>query len=94
MLGFRRSEVHRYVNKETLLLTLVGVVLGLPAGYLLSYSFKFLLKLPAINFATYVSPWTYVIAAAITFVFAFAVSLITNRMLDRINMVEALKSPE
>ena len=94
VLGFRRSEVHRYVNKETLLLTLVGVVLGLPAGYLLSYSFKFLLKLPAINFATYVSPWTYVIAAAITFVFAFAVSLITNRMLDRINMVEALKSPE
>ncbi len=94
VLGFRRNEVHHYVNKETFLLTLVGVVLGLPAGYLLSYSFKFLLKLPAINFATYVSPWTYVIAAAITFVFAFAVSLITNRMLDRINMVEALKSPE
>lgn len=94
VLGFRRGEVHRYVNKETMLLTLVGVLLGLPAGYLLSYSFKFLLKLPAINFATYVSPWTYLIAAAITFVFAFAVSLITNRMLDRINMVEALKSPE
>lgn len=94
VLGFRRGEVHRYVNKETLLLTLVGVALGLPAGYALSYSFKFLLKLPAIDFATYVSPWTYVIATAMTLGFAFVVSLITDRMLDRIDMVGALKSPE
>lgn len=94
VLGFRRGEVRRYVNKETTVLTLLGVVLGLPAGWLLSYSFKFLLKLPAISFATYVSPWTYLIATGITLVFAFLVSLVTNRMLDRIDMVEALKSPE
>ncbi len=94
VLGFRRGEVRRYVNKETIVLTLLGVVLGLPAGWLLSYSFRFLLKLPSISFATYVSPWTFLIATGITLVFAFLVSLVTNRMLDRINMVEALKSPE
>ena len=94
VLGFRRGEVRRYVNKETTVLTLLGVAFGLPAGWLLSYSFRFLLKLPAISFATYVSPWTYLIATGITLVFAFLVSRVTNRMLDRINMVEALKSPE
>lgn len=94
VLGFRRAEVHRYVNKETMLLTVLGVAFGLPAGYLLSYSFKFLLKLPAIDFATYVEPWAYIVAAGMTFVFALAVGFVTNRMLDRVNMVEALKSPE
>lgn len=94
VLGFRRREVRRYVNKETTVLTLLGVAFGLPAGWLLGYSFRFLLKLPAISFATYVSPWTYLIATGITLVFAFLVSLVTNRMLDRIDMVEALKSPE
>ena len=94
VLGFRRGEVRRYVNKETMVLTLLGVAFGLPAGWLLSYSFRFLLKLPAISFATYVNPWTYLIATGITLVFAFLVSLVTNRMLDRIDMVEALKSPE
>ena len=94
VLGFRRGEVRRYVNKETMVLTLLGVAFGLPAGWLLSYSFRFLLSLPAISFATYVNPWTYLIATGITLVFAFLVSLVTNRMLDRIDMVEALKSPE
>ena len=44
VLGFRRGEVRRYVNKETMVLTLLGVAFGLPAGWLLSYSFRFLLK--------------------------------------------------
>ena len=94
VLGFRQKEVRHYVNRETILLTVIGIALGLPAGLLLSNSFSVLLKLPGIYFATYVNPWTYVIATVITLVFALAVSRVTNRMLDDINMVEALKSPE
>ena len=41
-----------------------------------------------------IEPVSYVISAALTIVFALVVNLITNRMLDRIIMVEALKSPE
>ena len=50
--------------------------------------------MPSIFFDVEVAPWCYALAAAFSVVFALVVSRITNRMLDRVNMVEALKSPE
>ena len=94
VLGFRRREVRTYINKETFALTLMGVLVGLPAGWALSMSFTYILKMPSIYFDVVVDPWCYALAAAFSIVFALAVSSITNRMLDRIILVEALKSPE
>ncbi len=94
VLGFRPGEVRTYINKETLVLTGLGILVGLPAGWALSESFTYILKMPSIYFDVVVDPWCYALAAAFSIVFALAVSLITNRMLARINMVEALKSPE
>lgn len=94
VLGFRAGEVRTYINKETLVLTGLGILIGLPAGWALSESFTYILKMPSIFFDVVVDPWCYALAAAFSIVFALAVSLITNRMLARIDMVEALKSPE
>ena len=94
VLGFRKREVRTYINKETLLLSLIGIVVGLPAGWALSESFTYILKMPSIYFDVEVGLWCFGLAAAFSIVFAIAVSLITNRILDRTNMVEALKSPE
>lgn len=94
VLGFRAGEVRTYINKETLVLTGLGILVGLPAGWALSESFTYILKMPSIFFDVVVDPWCYALAAAFSIVFALAVSLITNRMLTRIDMVEALKSPE
>ena len=94
VLGFRKGEVRTYVNKETLALTGIGILVGLPAGWALSKSFTYILKMLSIFFDVVADPWVYAVSAAFAVVFALAVSLITNRMLDRIIMVEALKSPE
>lgn len=94
VLGFRKREVRTYINKETLLLSVIGILVGLPAGWALSESFTYILKMPSIYFDVEVGLWCFGLAAAFSIVFAIAVSLITNRMLDRTNMVEALKSPE
>ena len=94
VLGFRPPEVRRYINKETLVLTAMGIVLGMPAGWALGSSFEYILKMPDINFAVSIEPVSFAISAAFTVVFALVVNLITNRMLDRIIMVDALKSPE
>lgn len=94
VLGFRPKEVHHYVNKETLILTAIGVVLGLPLGYFLGDVVLSSLKMPSLAFITYVHPFSYVLAAALTLFFAFVVNLITNRALDRIDMISALKSVE
>ena len=94
VLGFFDREVHQYINKETLILSLMGIALGLPVGRFFSGLLTTVLKLPAVHFAVYVYPVSFLIAAAITFVFALIVNLITNRSLDGINMVDALKSVE
>ncbi len=94
VLGFYDGEVHQYVNKETLILTLAGILLGLPLGRFISGFLTAALNMPSIYFAVYVAPASYAISAGLTFSFALLVNLLTNRALNRINMVEALKSVE
>ena len=94
VLGFRRREVHVYINKETLILTGIGVLVGLPAGYALTRALTYVLKMPSLYFDTLVAWPTYLYAAALAFAFTLAVNAITNRSLDRVDMVGALKSAE
>ena len=94
VLGFYDQEVHQYVNKETIILTAIGVLVGLPAGRLLSIMLMAALNMPSIQFVVYIQPLSYLLSAAITFFFAIVVNWMTNRTLNRINMVEALKSVE
>ena len=94
VLGFKRPEVHRYINTETLILTGIGVVMGLPLGFALARSLTWILRMPSLFFDVVVDPLTYVIAAVMAFAFTLVVNLITNRSLDRVDMVGALKSAE
>ena len=94
VLGFLRPEVHVYINKETLILTGIGILVGLPSGYLLTRSLTYVLKMPSLYFDTIVAWPTYLIAAALAFAFTLMVNALTNRSLDRIDMVGALKSAE
>ena len=94
VLGFRAREVNHYVNKETILLTAIGMLLGIPAGYAFSHSLTYVLKMPSIYFAVTIEPGSYLIACALTLLFAVIVALLSNRSLRKINMIEALKSVE
>ena len=94
VLGFYDKEVHSYVNKETLILTTIGILLGLPVGAILSSMLTDLLNMPSIYFAVTIYNRSYFIAAGIALVFAFIVQFLTDRSLDVIDPVEALKSVE
>ena len=94
VLGFLRPEVHVYINKETLILTGIGILVGLPCGYLLTRSLTYVLKMPSLYFDTIVAWPTYLIAGVLAFAFTLMVNAMTNRSLDRIDMVGALKSAE
>lgn len=94
VLGFYDFEVHQYVNKETLILTITGVLIGLPVGRFISGFLTIALNMPSIHFAVHIQPVSYLIVAVITLGFALAVNWVTNRTLNRINMVDALKSVE
>lgn len=94
VLGFFDREVHLYVNKETVILTGVGILCGIPLGYVFAQSLTLILKIPSIYLAVSLHTESYFLAAGISFVFALAVNLIMNRSLDGIDPVEALKSVE
>lgn len=94
VLGFYDGEVHSYVNKETLILTSLGILLGMPLGKGFGIWLMSILQMPSIYFADTLYPISYLIAAIMATTFAFIVNFITDRSLDRINPVEALKSIE
>lgn len=94
VLGFFDKEVHLYVNKETVILTGIGILCGLPLGRVLSGMLTGALKMPSIHFAVTVYPVSYLYAALLSLCFALIVNFMTNRTLNQIDMVEALKSIE
>lgn len=94
VLGFRRREVYRYINKETIILTLIGIVAGWPLGYLITRFLTYVLRMPSLFFDTIVEPQTYVFASIMSLVFTLIINHMTNRSLDKIDMVGALKSAE
>lgn len=94
VLGFRRGEVHRYINKETIVLTLIGIAAGWPLGYMIARFLTYVLRMPSLFFDTIVEPQTYLLASTMSFVFTLVINRMTNRSLDRIDMVGALKSTE
>ena len=94
VLGFYDREVHLYVNKETVILTGIGILCGIPLGYAFAQSLTAILKIPSIYLAVSLHTESYFLAAGISFVFALAVNLLMNRSLDGIDPVEALKSVE
>lgn len=94
VLGFRRGEIRTYVNKELLILAGLGTIAGIPLGTLMAHALTYVLNMPSMYFAVEVSPLSYVWSCSLSMVFAITTCLITNRSLDRIDMVGALKSAE
>ena len=94
VLGFYDREVHTYVNKEMLILTGMGVAVGLPLGRWVGGLLTAALNMPGIYFEVEVRWTSYLIAAAVTMAFALLVHLFTNPVLDRIDPVSSLKSVE
>ena len=94
VLGFYDREVHFYINKEIMFLTVTAILLGLPSGAWLCGLLTDVLKMPSLYFEVYIAPVSYLYSFAITLFFAIFVNLIMHKTLDSIDPAEALKSIE
>ncbi|WP_055427219.1 ABC transporter permease [Bifidobacterium aesculapii] len=73
VLGFRRKEVHGYVNKELLMLACFGIVIGLPCGRGLLGFLLSQLDLPGMNIVPNVKWYCYALAALLALSFTLIV---------------------
>ncbi|VQD81982.1 ABC transporter permease [Streptococcus pneumoniae] len=94
VLGFHNNEVTLYIYRETIVLSLVGIVLGLIAGF---YLHQFLIQMisPAtILFYPQVGWEVYVIPVAAVSIILTLLGFFVNYYLRKVDMLEALKSVE
>ncbi|NLI54849.1 MAG: FtsX-like permease family protein [Clostridiales bacterium] len=94
VLGFYAPEVGAYVFRENLVLTLLGALAGVPLGIWLHRFVMSQLSFDMVSFHVIVKPLSYLLAVAITFVFAFGVDIFMRPRLAKIDMVESLKAIE
>lgn len=94
VLGFYDKEVHNYVEKETTLLTAIGIVLGIIMGYFLSFAIIKTCELDIMVLPINFSIDCYIYSIIITIIFTLCISFLTYFNLKKINMIESLKSVE
>ncbi len=94
VLGFYDNEVSAYVFRENLILTLIGTAFGLLIGMPLAHYVIGTCEVDLVMFGRQIYPLSFLIAAALTMLFAWIVNLVMLRTLRKINMVEALKTVE
>lgn len=94
VLGFYNKEVYEYVERETKILTLFGIILGFGLGYSLNTFILKTCELDVFMFPTDVGIMVFVYASVITVIFTMMVNVLTYFSLKKIDMIESLKSVE
>lgn len=94
VLGFYDKEVSSYVYRETLFLTIIGILIGLGAGIFLHMYVINVAETDNILFLHSIKWYSYIFSFLIIIFFTILVQIITNQKLKKINMVESLKSVE
>ena len=94
VLGFFDKEVYSYVTRETVILTFIGILLGIGGGYLLNYFIMGTCEINILRFTKNIQPISYIYAILITIAFTLIVNIFTYFALKKIDMIESLKSVE
>lgn len=94
VLGFYNGEVSAYIYRENIILTFIGVLLGLLLGIPLNIAVVGVVDIDTLTFNTDLEPLSFLMAAALTIIFAILVNVMMHFKLKKISMVESLKSVE
>ena len=94
VLGFNAGETGMYVFKENLVLSVFGVLFGIPLGKLLLRFVMSQIKIELIWIKPLLTTPSLLASVLMTIFAAIVVDCLFYSTLDRINMAEALKSVE
>ena len=94
VLGFYDKEVDDYINKENIIFTIIGIILGMVFGIFIIDLIVASIEIDNLRIIRYIKPISFVYSALITITFSFIVNIIIHFILKKINMIESLKSIE
>ena len=92
VLGFYDNEVTMYIYRETISLSLIGIVVGLISGKYLHQLIMNMIGSDSIKFGTEVSLSIYIIPIIVVIGILFLLGWLVNHILKTVDMLEALKS--
>lgn len=92
VLGFYDKEVTMYIFKETILLSGIGIILGLISGYYLHQLLMTLMGASNMNFGTDVDLYVYLVPVITITLLIIGLGFIVHMSLKRLDMLDALKS--
>lgn len=94
VLGFHNYESTSYIGRENFIITILGTIFGLVAGFFLH---RFVIEVAEVNvvmFGRTINLSSYLWSVLLTFAFSIIVSIVMSITIKRIHMVESLKSIE
>ena len=94
VLGFTKKEVNQYVNREGILLSIMGACIGLVIGIGLHHLIMNLAEMDDVMFGRTILPISYIYSFLLTMLFTFIVNFFMSFKLKKIQMVESLKAVE
>lgn len=92
VLGFYDKEVTMYIYRETISLSLIGIIVGLIGGKYLHQVIMGMIGSDNIMFGTAVGWDVYAIPIAVIVIILLALGWLVNHILKTVDMLEALKS--
>ena len=94
VLGFYDREVSAYVARESNVLAVIGMAVGLVLGIFLHTFIMRTVEVDLVMFGREIKPLSFVYSAVLTLVFSMLVDVWMRRKLQGISMVESMKAPE
>ena len=94
VLGFTDTEVDHYVNRESIIMTVIGALAGLLVGVYLHDLIMNLAELDEVMFGRNINTISFFISFFMTLAFSLIVNGLMHFKLKKIQMVESLKAVE
>lgn len=94
VLGFKPSETNAYIDRETIIAMIIGILSGLLVTTLIFGTLMQFVETSDTVFIKTIKPISYLYTIGITLSFAFIMAIITSYKVNRIDMIESLKSIE
>lgn len=92
VMGFDKKQIYRLITRENGIMTILGIILGIPLGYGMCTALVTAVSTEIYSIPAIIAPSTYVIATIATVIFVGVAQLATIRKIHNLNLMDALKN--